>query len=72
MHTGIYWKRVYLDIWFDGDTMSAYCVMTDEAKKEVNDMLNSRNFYLTLDSKMAFSLNTDMISLSLKYLTTPR
>lgn len=52
--------------------MSAYCVMTDEAKKEINDMLNSRNFYLTLDSKMAFSLNTDMIALSLKYLTTPR
>lgn len=57
---------------FDGDTMSAYCVMTDEAKKEINDMLNSRNFYLTLDGKMAFSLDTDMIGLSLKYLTTPK
>lgn len=57
---------------FDGDTMSAYCVMTDEAVKEINDMLNSRDFYLTLDNKMAFSLNTDMIGLSLKYLTTPR
>lgn len=53
----------------DGDQMSSYCVMTDEAVKEVNDILNSKDHYLTLDNSFAFSLDAGPISTALQYLT---
>lgn len=49
--------------------MSSYCVMTDEAVKEVNDILNSKDHYLTLDNSFAFSLDAGPISTALQYLT---
>lgn len=49
--------------------MSHYCVMTEEAKKEVKEMLSSKDYYLTIDGKMAFSQNNDYVALALKYMT---
>ena len=54
---------------YDGDQCSHYCVMTQEAKREVKKMLASRDYYMNLDGTMAFSQNNDYISLALKYLT---
>lgn len=54
---------------YDGDQMSHYCVMTEEAKKEVKEMLGSKDYYLTIDGKMAFSQNNDYVALALKYMT---
>lgn len=61
--------RLHLDNKFDGDQESAWCVMTDEAIAEINRILDSRDYYLTLDGAMAFSQDTDNINLALKYLT---
>lgn len=61
--------RGYLDKRYDGDQCSHYCVMTQEAKREVKKMLASRDYYMNLDGTMAFSQNNDYISLALKYLT---
>ena len=55
---------------FDGDQMSAYAVWTDEARAEVKRLLSSRDHFLTLDNRMAFSMAGDNINLALKYLTT--
>lgn len=54
---------------YDGDQESCWCVFTDEAIAEINRILDSRDYYLTLDGEMAFSQNNDYISLCLKYLT---
>lgn len=61
--------RLYSDTRFDGDMLSHYTVMTEEAKQEVKTILNSKDYYLNLDNTMAFSQNNDYISLALKYLT---
>lgn len=54
---------------YDGDTMSSYAVLTDEARAEVKALLSNKDHFLTLDNRMAFSLAGDNINLALKYLT---
>ncbi len=53
----------------DGDQLSTYNVMTEEAKAQVKRDLASRDYYLNLDNTMAFSQNSDTVSLALKYMT---
>lgn len=48
---------------------SHYCVMTEESKAEIKRILASKDYYLTLDNKMAFSQENDYVSLALKYMT---
>lgn len=61
------WKL--LDNKFDGDTMSTICVLTDEAKQEIHDKLNSRSFYIAPDGKIAFSTSNDILDLTLRCIT---
>lgn len=42
---------------------------SDEAKKEVADLLASRHFYVGVDGRMNFSADTDVISLVLASIT---
>ena len=52
-----------------GDTCSFNVVYSDEAKKEIADLLASRHFYVGVDGKMNFSADTDVISLVLASIT---
>lgn len=54
---------------YDGDQMSHYTVMTEEAIEEIRNILGSPNYYLNLDKTMAFSLATPPINLAMSYLT---
>jgi hypothetical protein len=58
-----------LDADYDGDTMSFTCVMTEDAKAEIKKTLNSQNYYVGVNAKMAFSANTDIIELVLANMT---
>lgn len=55
---------------YDGDTMSATAVWTDESKAEVHKLLNSRNYYVGINGKMSFSADNDVISLVLASMTS--
>lgn len=59
-------KRLGLD--HDGDQGSHYCVMTEEARREVKRITGSRDHYLNLDGSMAFSQANDVINLALSNL----
>lgn len=58
-----------LNIKFDGDTCSLNVVYSDEAKKEVANLLASRHFYVGVDGRMNFSADTDVINLVLASMT---
>lgn len=49
--------------------MSHSCVLTQEAKAEVKRILGSKEYYMTIDNRPTFSLESDYIKLSLQYLT---
>lgn len=51
------------------DMMSHSCVLTQEAKAEVKRILGSKEYYMTIDNRPTFSLESDYIKLSLQYLT---
>lgn len=61
--------RLSSDIKYDGDMMSHSCVLTQEAKAEVKRILGSKEYYMTIDNRPTFSLESDYIKLSLQYLT---
>lgn len=54
---------------FDGDTCSATAVWTDEAKAEISKVLNSRDYYVAITGKMAFSAGNDLTDLTLASMT---
>ncbi len=54
---------------FDGDQMSHYCVLTQEAKEEVKGIISSKEYFTTIDGKPTFSMDSDYIKLALAYLT---
>ena len=53
----------------DGDMCSGTAVLTEDAKEEVKKLLNSRNYYVGVDGRMAFSGNNDVIDLVLSCMT---
>lgn len=55
---------------YDGDTSSLTCVWTGESVKEIEDLLNSRDYYVNIDGKMTFSLKDDIINLMLASFTS--
>ena len=60
-------KKLGLD--FDGDKQSFICLLTDDARREVSNLLNSRKFYIGVDGKMAFSAATPITNLVLASMT---
>jgi hypothetical protein len=59
-----------LDADFDGDTVSFTCVLSEEAKKEIKNKLDSREFYINEDGKPYFSGETDITNVVLGTLTS--
>lgn len=57
---------------FDGDTMSANTIYTDEAKAEVKNLLNSRMYYIGPNGKLNFNPESDIAKLVLKSATGKR
>jgi len=54
---------------YDGDVCSWTAVITDEARQEVEDKLNSVGYYVDPNGKMYFSAETDTIKMTLGYMT---
>lgn len=55
---------------FDGDTVSFNILYEDESIKEIEDLLNSKEYYLSPDGRLLYSANTDTLSLVLKHMTS--
>lgn len=55
---------------FDGDVMSATAVWTDEAKAEIKSYLASKNYYVGVNGKVAFSSSNDIVDLVLSNMTS--
>jgi len=53
----------------DGDKMSANILLEDESIEEINKFLNSWNYYLTPDGKIAYSVSNDISDICFKTLT---
>lgn len=53
----------------DGDLCSLICLITEESKEEVRKKLNSRDYYVGVNGKMAFSAADDVINLVLANMT---
>lgn len=51
------------------DTVSLNIVYTDESIKEINNLLNSKKYYLTPEGSMAYSADDDVIDLVLAHMT---
>lgn len=51
---------------FDGDTMSLNILYTDESIKEVNGLLDSKDYYIKPDGTLAFSPETDILNYVVK------
>lgn len=52
-----------------GDTVSFTCLLTEESKKEIARILNSRSYYVDVSQNMAFSASNDIIDLVLVNIT---
>jgi hypothetical protein len=52
-----------------GDALSYTCVLAEEAKEEINKLLNSNTFYIDLNNKMNFSSSTPIVELVLSSIT---
>lgn len=50
--------------------MSLQIVYSDEAKREVKKLVNSRRYYVTTGGKIAFSCGTDTVKFVLKNMTS--
>lgn len=54
---------------YDGDTVSFTCILTEDGKNEIKDILASEKYYVGINGKMSFSANTDIIELVLLNIT---
>jgi len=54
---------------YDGDTISANSIMTDEANEQVKEYLNQAKSIVTIDGKFLKSVHTDLTNLTLFNLT---
>lgn len=70
IQAGVFAHRVYLanrlDNRFDGDMMSDVFILSQEANKEIDDLLSKASYYLDPNGKIAFSADNDTISIILK------
>jgi hypothetical protein len=55
---------------FDGDTFSFIPLFTEESKEEVTELLNSARYYVGIDGKMVYSVETDISALVFAELTS--
>ena len=55
---------------YDGDCCSLTCVWTEDSVKELEGLLNSRDYYVNIDGRMTFSHNDDIINLMLASFTS--
>lgn len=55
---------------FDGDTCSFTCVLTDESISEIEDLLNSKDFYVGVNGKITFSASNDVSDLVFAEMTS--
>lgn len=60
-------KRLTAD--FDGDMMSSQAVLSIEAIEEIQQKLLSRNYYVGVTGEMIFSMETDIVKLTLSSMT---
>ena len=58
-----------MDIRYDGDKMSLTCVWTEEAKQEIDNLLNTWAYYAAGGTEMAFSMDDDVIEIILQGMT---
>jgi hypothetical protein len=50
--------------------MSLICTLSEESKAEIKEKLNSRNFYVSVNNKMNFSNNDDVLDITLANMTS--
>jgi hypothetical protein len=55
---------------YDGDTCSLICLLSEDAKAEVKKKLHSRDYYVGVNGRMAFSAGNDIIDLVLANVTS--
>ena len=53
----------------DGDTVSFNIVYTEEAIKEINELLNNPKYYLDTSGAIAYSADDDVINLVIAHMT---
>lgn len=58
-----------MDNRFDGDVLHLVMAMTEEATKEMEDFLNTREYYISDNGKLYFSASNEVIDSVLKFLT---
>jgi len=63
-------KLALLGADFDGDMLSLQALLTDEAIEEINNYLNSKEFYITPENKFYFSFEIDTLDAVLNYMTS--
>lgn len=54
---------------FDGDTCSFNVLYSDESIQEIDNLFNSKTFYIGTDGKISFSVNVDTVKYLMKTLT---
>ena len=54
---------------FDGDLCSCICVLTDEARAEIQEALSKKDYYVGVNGKMAFSASNDVVDLVVANMT---
>ena len=54
---------------FDGDTMSMNVLYTEESIKEIENMFNSKEFYITPDGEIAFTMSQGVTELVIAHMT---
>lgn len=59
--------RLGLD--FDGDVISVQVVLTEEANREIQDKLDSLEYYLDSNNEFYFSISNDILQITLAYMT---
>ena len=51
------------------DVLSFTALLTEEAKQEVKDKLNSKSYYVDLSNNMFFSANTNVVDITVSSMT---
>ena len=62
-----HYKALNADV--DGDILSLIALTTDESMEEIDKYLKNRDYYISTDNKFHFSVNTDVLSNVLMFMT---
>lgn len=63
------WRLILDTKDFDGDKMSYTAVWTDDAREELQEILNNWQFYVASSGGMSFSFSDDVIDITLASMT---